>query len=101
MILIVWIYAAEDKPKNGPPRGWFKETRDIEGYNCYGLLLGFGIILGSTWIASGIFGIIVSQRLNEHAKLVFLKMLLKCVTIFSTSILLAQFISLLLLLLAS
>ncbi len=70
LIFIIWIYAAEDQSDNGKPRGWFKATKNAEGYNCYGLLIGFGVILGSAWIASGIFGIIVSQKMDQKCRLV-------------------------------
>ena len=73
--MIIWIYAAEDQPSDGKPRGWFEATKNLNGYNCYGLLIGFGVVLGSAWIASGIFGIVVSQKLDERCRHVFYKTL--------------------------
>eukprot|EP00831_Metopus_contortus_P050667 TRINITY_DN4257_c0_g1_i6.p2 TRINITY_DN4257_c0_g1~~TRINITY_DN4257_c0_g1_i6.p2 ORF type:complete len:151 (-),score=12.03 TRINITY_DN4257_c0_g1_i6:56-508(-) len=48
-------------------RGWFKEMK--EGgevkYDCYGLLIGFGVILGLMWLGTGLFGFFVSRSLGK------------------------------------
>lgn len=51
-------------------RGWFKLTKDNSTYSCYGLLIAFGVILGTAWIGSGVFGIIVSCNLDSKTFIV-------------------------------
>lgn len=82
LIFVMWIYSAEDSSDSGNEQyplfttycsGWFKKVKEAgeTEYDCYGLLIGFGVVLGLAWIGSGAFGFFVSRVMDWKTKIVF------------------------------